>query len=210
MAEGNESVFPRRSGDELMLDHCLNLARQEAAGVLAWLRMGALVDEERNTRRLYWRRAIQRLEAQDQYLATLAIERQDFVRVDRRLRRLCNAIACWQDARQSKRLILNLEEVTLTGYLASRLSAIAAELVLNGFRHGLERGGTFLRVILREGSGSVILAVSDNGPGWDPASPRYSGAGLKLVSDLVQQAGGSIFLSDAGIGTLVKVTLPTS
>lgn len=198
---------PDQGEEQLLLEHCVHLFKEEAAGVLAALRMGALADET-NARRLYWRRAIQRLEAQYEYLSALSIDPSVSTRVDHCLERLCRSIACWQDLRQSKFLILNLEEFTVSGRLARRLSVITAELVLNGFRHALERRATYLRVILRRAPASVVLVVTDNGPGCAVDRPPGSGPGLRLTSRLTRKAGGTIFFGTETIGTLIKVTLP--
>ena len=59
-------------------------------------------------------------------------------------------------------------------------------------------------------NGSVVLAVSDDGRGFDPAARAADSPslGLRLLEDLVEEHQGRLEVhSDAGRGTLVTVEL---
>lgn len=195
------------SEDQVLLRQGLHVMTTEAAGVLGLLRLGALAPEEKS-RRVYLRTAIQRLEAQCEYLSSLAIEPNDFVRADDVVERLSQSIACWHDVNHSKRLVVSPDEVTVAGDIARCLGLITAELVTNGFRHALERGASYLRVILRHATDDVVLNVMDDGPGFPEGFSVEQGRGLSLSSNLARGAGGSLRLGPAGLGTMIKVTLP--
>lgn len=59
--------------EQLLLEHGVQVMITEAGGALASLRMGALADSDETARRTYWRSAIQRLEAQQEFLTAMAI-----------------------------------------------------------------------------------------------------------------------------------------
>jgi signal transduction histidine kinase len=68
------------------------------------------------------------------------------------------------------------------------------------------------RVVLRvrdAGSGGVVLSVSDDGDGFDPArAAERHGMGLDLMRERVTELGGELQLESArGEGTTVRITL---
>ncbi len=89
-----------------------------------------------------------------------------------------------------------------------RIAQVGANLIDNALRFTPE-GGT-VTVSLRPASGSVVLAVTDSGPGIDPEDlpnvfdrlfaanqrvpvrPEGSGLGLAIVRELVEVMGGSV------------------
>ncbi|HEX5802656.1 MAG TPA: HAMP domain-containing sensor histidine kinase, partial [Azospira sp.] len=80
-----------------------------------------------------------------------------------------------------------------------------------------------IEVTTAQVDGKVLLTVSDNGIGVDPAhidqvfnerfttkgAGKGSGLGLFLCRELIRSAGGDVSLrSEVGIGTVVTVSLP--
>jgi two-component system, NarL family, sensor kinase len=68
-------------------------------------------------------------------------------------------------------------------------------------------------VSLAADRGHAVLAVSDDGTGFDPAlaeaAPANGHLGLRAVGDLVRDAGGRLAVrSTSGLGTTVTVTVP--
>jgi two-component system sensor histidine kinase BaeS len=96
-----------------------------------------------------------------------------------------------------------------------RIAQVGANLVDNALRF-TPHGGT-VNVSLRPAAGSVVLAVTDSGPGIDsedlprvfdrfftadrvPVRPEGSGLGLAIVRELVDAMGGSVEASSPATG----------
>ena len=102
---------------------------------------------------------------------------------------------------------------------AGALEQLFLNLLINA-AHSLSTGGE-ARVEAQHRNGSVDVIVADNGSGMTPqqlarASQPYrsskrdgTGLGLKIARRIVSSHGGQMQLvSDAGVGTTVRVTLP--
>lgn len=74
----------------------------------------------------------------------------------------------------------------------------------NAFRHG---GGIGQRVACEVAGDALTIAVSDDGPGFDPTAPS-PGLGLPGLRERVESAGGAFTLDTApGAGTRLSMTL---
>lgn len=103
---------------------------------------------------------------------------------------------------------------------ADRLRQALAALIDNALRH--TREGVIVRVEARAEAGNVVLSVSDDGPGIDPAMAaelfqRFrrgrtrsegSGLGLAVVRALTEAFGGTVRIEKAAIGARICLTLP--
>ena len=79
------------------------------------------------------------------------------------------------------------------------------EAVQNAVKHGARSG---VRVVLRNGDGRLSFEVSDDGPGWDPASVAR-GAGLLNLEDRIAALDGEVAVITApGRGTVVRGRIP--
>ncbi len=87
-----------------------------------------------------------------------------------------------------------------------RLLQIAKELIHNAIRHA---SATLIDVELYETEQSVQLTISDNGKGYDPMSPAYSGIGLRNVRSVTRQLHGelTILAKETG-GMMHRVSVP--
>jgi len=84
----------------------------------------------------------------------------------------------------------------------------------------LREGASEVNVLMQEDEGSVLLQVTDNGPGVDPAIREHifedeattkgagRGFGLSLVSRLVTNVGGTICCDSSATETVITVNLP--
>ncbi|MGK5111125.1 MULTISPECIES: sensor histidine kinase [unclassified Geodermatophilus] len=93
---------------------------------------------------------------------------------------------------------------------AALLFRVAQEALLNVVRHA--RAGTAVVTVV-DTAGSVTLEVRDDGVGFDPAeasAPTGTGHfGLRVLSDLAEQAGATLELTTApGRGTSLRLVVP--
>ncbi|HVN13922.1 MAG TPA: sensor histidine kinase, partial [Kineosporiaceae bacterium] len=107
------------------------------------------------------------------------------------------------------RLVRNLDpEVTalIAPEQATDAVNIVREAVSNSLRHGQARTIT---VRAARGENSVVVAVQDDGTGFDPAEPRGGGHGLVNMQARARALGGFVEVTSApGKGTRVLLTLP--
>jgi len=84
----------------------------------------------------------------------------------------------------------------------------AQESLRNAHKHS---GASHAQVALHTTADTVVLTVSDDGRGFDPAvletRPQEGHFGISMLSDLVRDAGGRLEL-DTSAGTTVRVELP--
>ncbi len=90
---------------------------------------------------------------------------------------------------------------------AVALGVLVNELVTNAAKHAYPppREGT-IAIKLTQAPQSLVLSVSDDGPGF-PAEPPDSGLGLRLVRSMVQQLGGTLEVG-SGPGATFHVLVP--
>lgn len=95
-------------------------------------------------------------------------------------------------------------DVALTRPVAEDLIRIACEAVANAGRH---RAAGRARVALRRAGGGLVLEITDDGRGFDPAGQPES-SGLQRVRDRVEALGGRLaVISAPGAGTSLRVDL---
>lgn len=88
-------------------------------------------------------------------------------------------------------------------HLALNLYRIAQEAVNNAVRHS---GARHLRVMLVQEDGRLILAICDDGCGFDCSDGVSAGMGLKIMRYRAMQFGATLqFLSRSGGGTEVRL-----
>jgi two-component sensor histidine kinase len=92
------------------------------------------------------------------------------------------------------------------------ITQICAEIITNAIKHGCTcTGQGTIRVACRKGSGgTVIVEVSDTGPGLPDTSQsiRKDGLGLRLIDALIRQVDGRIDYGSTSQGMTVRVELP--
>jgi PAS domain S-box-containing protein len=110
---------------------------------------------------------------------------------------------------QSGRFILQAEPAALEclkPLQATHLVHIAREAMSNSLRHAK---ATETRVTFRACNGSVRLEIKDNGVGFDLATRKASGHGLRNLATRAQELEAELDIqSQAGQGTRVLLILP--
>ncbi|WP_069815523.1 HAMP domain-containing sensor histidine kinase [Streptomyces sp. TP-A0874] len=112
---------------------------------------------------------------------------------------------------------------------AERLHQVVVNLVDNAVKHSPPHGRVTVRARRGESAGSLVLEVSDEGPGipeserqriferfnrgsvstpHGPGSDGGTGLGLAIARWAVDLHGGSIGVAESSLGCLIRVTLP--
>lgn len=95
----------------------------------------------------------------------------------------------------------------LNGEQSVHLANLAREALSNALRHSLAQR---ISVSLEQTPEGVVLAVVDDGLGFDTAAPPSSGLGLQSMTKRASEAGGRLVMeSQAGTGTRVSVVIHT-
>ena len=91
----------------------------------------------------------------------------------------------------------------------SHLYYIAQEAARNAIRHGRS---TRIDISLRDDSGKLVLAVTDNGKGLPSPPSAIGGMGLRIMAHRAQLIGASFSVEPGmdGLGLRVQATLPLS
>lgn len=111
---------------------------------------------------------------------------------------------------------LDLESLDLPNESATPLALIANELLTNAVKYGLpESGEPHIRVeFAADGNRNddwAMLAITDNGPGFDGAQSLKRSSGLGLVRGLLRQLGGSLTIEqDGGARCICRFRLPAA
>jgi signal transduction histidine kinase len=91
---------------------------------------------------------------------------------------------------------------------AAQVLRIAQESLGNALRHS---GADRIEVRLENGAGALVLTVTDDGCGFDPAGPEVRGQRLGLTSmeERATELGGVLTVtSEPGAGTTVRLEVP--
>lgn len=121
---------------------------------------------------------------------------------------LKSMVAVYGSSRQTQFAVqVSLRAVApLTQQQRLHLLNLAREAVSNSIRHGRARE---VRIGLRRHRSGVRLEIQDNGSGFDPATTKPSGFGLKNMTARASRMGGRILVrSRVGSGTRVVIELP--
>jgi signal transduction histidine kinase len=105
---------------------------------------------------------------------------------------------------------IDLPDRPLRRETSALLHRIAQEAQRNVIRHA---SATEVTLRITHDPSNVVMQVSDDGTGFDVAAaiahPAEGHVGLRVLQDLVTEAGGSMTIhSDLGVGTTIQVELP--
>jgi two-component sensor histidine kinase/putative methionine-R-sulfoxide reductase with GAF domain len=129
----------------------------------------------------------------------LTEQRDEEVELDDLLDRLRRMLV--QGLGAGKRVETELRPVSLAGNRATALALVFSEL----FQNALEHGGSSVKVELAQRNGEVVLAIVDDGEGFDAEA---DGTGLSIVEALVRdELRGTLRLANDG-GVRAEVVFP--
>jgi two-component sensor histidine kinase len=107
------------------------------------------------------------------------------------------------------RIARDLEVIPFRPDRAVPLGLVANELLTNAFKHAIRgKADGFISVSLTTevGTGDIVLAVRDNGPGMKEERPGSQG--LRLVRSLAGQLSGRVEIDSNESGTTVALIFP--
>jgi signal transduction histidine kinase len=135
-------------------------------------------------------------------LEPVTVQRQRFVEA-------LDSMLAAQTRPETTRLVRNIDEeatALIPPEQATEVVNLLREAVSNSVKHSC--GGT-ITVHAQRGDGCIVLAVQDDGTGFDPAGAEGQGHGLANMQARAEALGGSVqVLSSVGKGTRVLLTLP--
>ncbi|TPW31380.1 PAS domain-containing protein [Pararhizobium mangrovi] len=107
-------------------------------------------------------------------------------------------------------LVLELVPVEVPARAASPLSLLLNEIITNAMQHAFaeDAGGTIAVRTSQDGE-NCILAIEDNGKGFESGTVWEHSFGRRLIDSLVRQIGGYLEWSDAKPGTRATITFPS-
>lgn len=104
---------------------------------------------------------------------------------------------------------LMLDEAEMKTDRAVWIGMITAELVTNALKYAYADGEGEVRVILRRGEdGCLLLAVEDDGIGWDgTGKPKGTGLGSRIINAMAKSLGTQIEYARGNPGTRVSLSI---
>ncbi|WP_235515754.1 sensor histidine kinase [Sphingomonas sp. Leaf10] len=100
----------------------------------------------------------------------------------------------------------------VSGDTAIPLGLLVTELVTNAVKYAYGEGGGPVRIETRCDDGALTMTVVDRGVGLpadiDPIASRPTSLGMRMVTSLTRQLGGTLAFEDAGPGTRVVFSMP--
>jgi signal transduction histidine kinase len=101
-------------------------------------------------------------------------------------------------------------EVDGIGRYSARVEAAAYFCCLEALQNAAKHAGaTAITVVLREDGARLVLAVGDDGSGFDPRQ-RPVGTGLASMRDRVESLDGTLAIDSTPLGTRVRATIPVT
>jgi two-component sensor histidine kinase len=131
------------------------------------------------------------------------------VRLKDYLQALIDSIRAGHDPRVE--FALQLADIPVNTDTAGHLGLILNEVLSNAFKHAFAdgRAGLIKVTLAQEGEDQGLLAVEDNGLGYDTESPG-KGIGQRLIRGLSGQVGGEASFQSGPNGSRFTLTFPVT
>jgi two-component sensor histidine kinase len=134
-----------------------------------------------------------------------AREDGQIVRLSDYIRALCSAI---RQQIENVEISIESDELEMSIDRAVPVGLILNEATTNSIKHAFGPDGGKIKVSLAGGIGygEALLTISDNGRGMQ--KPNEHGSGLKLITSLARQIGGTIERESSPSGTTTSLRFP--
>lgn len=136
-------------------------------------------------------------------------ERVGVVALDRLL---CGIIDQLREQAPDHAIDCDIAPLVVSGDTAIPLGLLVTELVTNAVKYAYGEGGGAVRVATRCDDGALSLVVADRGvglpAGLNPTASRPTSLGMRMVTSLTRQLGGTLAFEDSGPGTRVVFSMP--
>jgi two-component sensor histidine kinase len=119
------------------------------------------------------------------------------------LKALCTSLDAQRDGVS---ISVKADEISMPSDRAVPVGLIVNELVTNSLKYAFserEGGAVLVELLAGGGPGRTLLAVSDNGRGFDPQ--EAGGNGLRLIRSLARQVAGQVEQETSPQGTTTRV-----
>lgn len=116
-------------------------------------------------------------------------------------------IMCDEVARASElEITTTIEDIALSEQRALSIYRLVQEALTNAIKYA---GARHVAVSLGQAGDTVVVSVSDDGRGFEPAARARSGHGLAGMRFRIRSGGGQMQVESApGAGTTIRATLP--
>lgn len=127
-------------------------------------------------------------------------------------RLLCGIVDQLREQAPDHAIDCDIAPLVVSGDTAIPLGLLVTELVTNAVKYAYGDGGGPVRIETRCDDGALTMTVVDEGvglpDGLDPAASRPTSLGMRMVTSLTRQLGGTLVFEDAGPGTRVVFAMP--
>jgi len=132
---------------------------------------------------------------------------QPTVAVENLLEELCKQLRYSHRERRGVDLTSRTDDYTMLSDLAVPLALFIVEAVTNSYRHGFNEGAEGkIELVFELHDKEALLTITDNGRGYDTASPERADMGTELMHGFAAQLNGIATLSSK-IGSGSQTTL---
>ncbi|PXA93704.1 histidine kinase [Nostoc sp. 3335mG] len=125
---------------------------------------------------------------------------------------LCGIVDQLREQAPDHAIDCDIAPLVVSGDTAIPLGLLLTELVTNAVKYAYGDGGGPVRIETRCDDGALTMTVVDRGVGMpadlDPMVSRPTSLGMRMVSSLTRQLGGTLAFEDAGPGTRVVFSMP--
>ena len=107
---------------------------------------------------------------------------------------------------------VDAEPIAINADHAVPIGLLVNELATNAVKYAFPDGKGLISLSFQRRDGEVVLAIEDNGIGFDGATVREgsTGMGTRFIDAFVRQIGGTLARASGVSGTTVTVKLPAS
>ena len=193
------------------LEELQHRVKNHLSMIVGMIRMQARADEAGSDYKTLARR-VETLQLLYQELSDAGVARHnsDVVPLGAYVSRVASAVS-HLDGRESIRVNIDADEITVSAQQAGQFGLIASELLTNSLQHAFrdQRNGLVTMELKQLSNGVVRMRVSDDGSGLPEGMnwPDDSGLGGRIVKGLVGEMNGKLSVDRGITGTTITLDL---